>query len=143
MVISALIPNLRGTGQLRAVVNLAPSNTALLETNFSNNISPINTITFTETPPIISLATARTTIRSGGRVDLEWQVQAVSAISCELSGGGMPVSIIPAIGADSGTVTSREITGQQTFTLICTPNNGLPAVSSSVVVSVIPRFEEV
>ncbi len=140
----AIARSMRGTGQLRALVNMAPqTNTAIGETEFSNNTSPNRTIVFATTPPVLTLTTDRGTVRSGQSVTLTYRIESPQPVNCELRGSGTPTPIRHEGGDSSGSLPTGPITSTQRFVLSCTSDMGGEPVEQSLTVEVIPFIDEV
>jgi hypothetical protein len=137
-------PGLRGTGQLRALVNMAPqTNNSIGEQDFTTNTSPVRTIIFAAEPPEIELTSDRTVVRSGQTVTLSWRIRANYGVTCELRGGETVTSIRHEGGETTASVVSAPILNAQQFTLTCTGDGGGDPVTASVFVELIPSAEEV
>lgn len=140
----AISRSMRGTGQLRALVNMAPQTNATIgETEFSNNTSPSRTIVFATTPPVLTLTTDRGTVRSGQSVTLTYHIESPQPVTCELRGNGTPTPIRHEGGDTSGSLQTGPITSTQRFVLSCTSDMGGEAVEQSLTVEVIPFIDEV
>lgn len=140
----AISRSMRGTGQLRALVNMAPQTNATIgETEFSNNTSPNRTIVFATTPPVLTLTTDRGTVRSGQSVTLTYHIESPQPVTCELRGNGTPTPIRHEGGDTSGSLQTGPITSTQRFVLSCTSDMGGEAVEQSLTVEVIPFIDEV
>ncbi len=140
----AIARSMRGTGQLRALVNMVPqTNTAIGETEFSNNTSPSRTIVFATTPPVLTLTADRNTVRSGQTVTLTYRIESPQPVTCELRGSGAPTTIRHEGGDSSGSLQTGPITSTQRFVLSCTSDMGGDPVEQSLTVEVIPFIDEV
>jgi hypothetical protein len=135
---------MRGTGQLRALVNMAPqTNNAIGETEFSNNTSPHRTIVFATTPPKLTLTTDRGTVRSGQTVTLTYNIESPQPFTCELRGNGTPTVIRHEGGDTTGSIQTAPITSTQKFTLSCVSDMGGDPTEQNITVEVIPFIDEV
>jgi hypothetical protein len=135
---------MRGTGQLRALVNMTPqTNASIGETEFSNNTSANRTIVFATTPPTLVLTTDRNTVRSGQTVTLTYNIESPRPFTCELRGNGAPTVIRHEGGDTTGSIQTAPITSTQTFTLSCVSDMGGDPTETSVRVEVIPFIDEV
>ncbi len=135
---------MRGTGQLRALVNMAPqTNNAIGETEFGNNTSPTRAIVFATTPPTLTLTTDRGTVRSGQTVTLTYNIESPQPFTCELRGNGTPTVIRHEGGDTTGTIVTTPITSTQKFTLSCVSDMGGDPTEQTITIEVIPFIDEV
>jgi hypothetical protein len=92
-------------------------------------------------PPAITVAPAQNLVRSGDNTTLDISVTAAYPVSCAIEGGTTPNTI-----TSSQTVTTKNLTSAQVFTITCTPNPAILGVSPStdeVRVEVVPVIEEI
>lgn len=140
----AISRSMRGTGQLRALVNMAPQTNATIgETEFGNNTSPSRTIVFATTPPKLTLTTDRGTVRSGQTVTLTYNIESPQPFTCELRGNGTPTVIRHEGGDTTGSIQTAPITSTQKFTLSCVSDMGGDPTEQNITVEVIPFIDEV
>lgn len=128
-----------GDYKVRAQVNQPNTNTALGETNFTNNIS--NEVSFSITPgaPVITLTADKPIARKGGTTTINWTITAPYNPTCHITGAGMPNGAIE----KTGHARSTALLNSQTFTVTCDAGLGYNATTKSITVPVIPSIYEI